>query len=443
MPKEIWIYPSSRRRFLQSSSLAAAALFAGPSLLRGQNLNSKLDVAAIGADGKGAGDTDGLASENIVALCDIDQSRLQARSKKYPDARLFTDYRKMLADMKGIDAVHVSTPDHHHAPASMMAIKLGKHVYCQKPLTHSVYEARKLAEAAKEYKVATLMGNQGHSGEGVRKFCSLVWSGALGDIKEVHCWTDRPGRWWKQGLQRPAGSKPVPAHVDWDLFLGPAPDRPYHDGYHPFAWRGWWDFGTGAVGDMACHVMDAANAALKLGLPTSVEARQEGNTPESGPIWSIVTFEFPARQGLPPVKVVWYEGDKRPAPSLMGLRPDEKMMDNGSLFIGTKGKVLVETYGANPRLTSDSELKELPIVESVIPPSPGHYQEFIKACKGEKTPFMASFDYAGPFTEMVLLGNVAVRVGRKIQWDGPNMKALNAPEAAQYVRREYRKGWTL
>lgn len=442
MNRQRIVYPLSRRKFILASGGMAGVIFAaGPAVVRGQNLNSKLNIAGIGVGGKGASDVDGMGGENIVALCDVDTRQIDRAKMKYPNARVWRDYREMLEKQKDIDAVTVSTPDHSHAPAAMMAIKLGKHAYVQKPMTHSIFEARKLTEAARERKVATLMGNQGHSGEGVRKLCSLIWSGALGDITEVHCWTDRPI--WPQGLTRPEGSKPVPAYLDWDLFLGPAPERPYNDGYHTFAWRGWWDFGTGALGDMACHIMDPACWALKLRDPISVEAVQEGNTAESGPKSSTITYHFPARNGMPPVKVVWHDGRKTPSRELLGLAPDAKIPDNGSLFIGTKGKITTETYGGNPRLTPDSALKELPKVELAIPLSPGHYQEFILACKGQKTPGMGDFDYAGPFTEFVLLGTVAVRAGKKLLWDGPNMKVTNAPEANQYVRREYRKGWTL
>jgi predicted dehydrogenase len=433
----------SRRDFLRFSTLATGALIStGPFIVRGQNLNNKLNIACIGVEGKGASDLDGVAQgNNIVGLCDIDDNRLASAAKKHPNAKKFNDYRKMLEELKEIDAVTVSTPDHHHAPAALRAIKLGKHVYCQKPLTHSVYEARTLTEAARKHKVATLMGNQGHSSDGVRSLCELIWSGALGQVTEVHCWTDRPI--WPQGMKQRPPTQPVPESVHWDLFLGPAPERPYAKEYQPFNWRGWWDYGTGALGDMACHIMDPARWSLKLGHPDSVAAEQEGNTEESGPNWSIITYMFPKRGDMGPVKLIWYDGKKKPSHELFGVGADAKLPDNGSLFIGSKGKILVETYGGNPKPTPDSQLKELPKIEKSLPRSPGHYQEFIMACKGQKTPGMADFDYAGPFTEMVLLGNLAVRTGKKIEWDGPKMRAKNVKEAAQYVKSQYRKGWEV
>ena len=439
----------SRREFLHYSALAGSvALLPGcittgiaPAVGRIKSPNEKLNIAVIGAGGKGASDTDGVANENIVALCDIDEGTLRKRAEKYPGARLFRDYRKMLEEMKEIDAVTVSTPDHHHAPASMLAITLGKHVYCQKPLTHSIYEARMLTLTARKHKVATLMGNQGHSKNDVREFCELIWAGAIGPVREAHIWTDRPI--WPQGIKRPIEVHEVPAHIDWDLFLGPAPYRPFNkDAYHPFKWRGWWDFGTGALGDMACHLMDPAFWALKLGHADSVEAESFGGTSETAPNWAIIRYQFPARGDMPPVKIVWYDGGKKPSNELLGLAPDKKSPDNGSLFIGDKGKLTCETYGEKPRFTPDSKVQEFPKPPQTLPRSIGHYQEWIAACKGAPNTG-SNFDYAGPFTEMVLMGNLAVRAGKKINWDGPNMRATNAPEVAQYIRREYRPGWKV
>lgn len=438
-----WSAPVTRRRFLRASGLIAATAAYGPFILRGQNLNDKLDIAAIGAGGKGESDTDGLASENIVALCDIDGNTLAKRSQKYPKAKLFRDYRKMLEEMKDIDAVTVSTPDHHHAPAAMMAIKLRKHVYCQKPLTHSIHEARMLTRAARKYKVATMMGNQGHSGEGVRNFCELLWSGIIGKVREAHCWTDRPI--WPQGILRPTETHPVPPHVDWDLFLGPAAQRPFHkDAYHPFKWRGWWDFGTGALGDMGCHIIDPANWALKLSEANTIvlEAESSGVNNETAPLWSVVTYHFPARADMPPLKLVWWDGKKHPPSELFELKEGEKVPDNGSLFIGDQGKMLVGSYGESPKLLPAAKFKDFTTPPKTLPRVAGHYQEFITACKGG-TPAGANFDYAGPFTEIVLLGNLAVRAGHKFTWDVKRMKAVDLSAANQYVRRKYRKGWVL
>ena len=438
----------TRRAFLRASALAAGATLLPACATRRKSPNDKLNVAIIGCGGKGDSDAAGVAGENIVALCDVDENTLKKAAEKYPGARLYRDYRRMLDEQKDIDAVTVSTPDHQHAPASMMAIKLGKHVYCQKPLTHSIYEARMLTLAARKHKVATMMGNQGHASEGVRAFCELIWAGAIGPVREAHCWTNRPI--WPQGRNRPEGSDPVPANLDWDLWLGPAPVRPFRkahpDGkqpvYHPFAWRGWWDFGTGALGDMACHIMDPANWALKLTHPLSVEAETSGLTAEMGPNWSVIRYQFPARGEMPPLTLTWHDGGKKPGPELLGLKPGATVPDNGSLFIGDKGKLTCETYGDNPRFTPDSKTQEFPKVARILPRSVGHYQEWIEACKGGPNTG-ANFDYAGPFTEIVLLGNLAVRSGKKIEWDGPNMRARNAPEVAQFIRREYRQGWTL
>lgn len=440
-PANRFVARTSRRSFFKrtAAGVTAAAAF-GPFTLRGQNLNSRLNIGIIGTGGKGASDTDGCASENIVALCDIDANTLRERAQKYPKARQYRDYRKMIEGLRELEAVTVSTPDHVHAPAAMMAIKAGKHVYVQKPLTHSIWEARQLRLAAKEQKVATMMGNQGHAGEGVRHFCELIWAGVIGPIHEVHAWTDRPI--WPQGIQRPPEAPSIPAHIAWDLWLGPAPWRPYSPAYHPFKWRGWWDFGTGALGDMGCHVLDGVNWALKLGHPTSVEARQEGAKDETGPLWEEITFEFPAREGMPPLKLTWHDGKKKPSAELAGGPNVLAKQDNGVLLIGEKGKLITEPYGDSPRFTPDSAAKEFPIVEKILPRSIGHYEEWITACKGAPNTG-ANFDYAGPLTEWILLGNLAVRAGQKLDWDGAKMVATNDPEASRFVRREYRQGWNL
>jgi len=352
---------------------------------------------------------------------------------------------------KGIDAVFVATPDHHHAPASMLALAHRKHVYCEKPLTHSIYEARRLAEAARQAKVATQMGNQGMSSEGTRLLVEFIQAGAIGPVREVHVWTDRPVNWWPQGVDRPAYTDPVPAGLDWDLFLGPAPERPYaevhRDGpfkgkkvYHPFVWRGWWDFGTGALGDIACHAMAPAFWALGLGLPAAVEARHSGCNTETFPNWSVITYEFPARGERPPAKLVWYDGKQKP-PRPPELEPERNLGDNGSLFVGEKGAILLDQA---PRLLPEAKMKEYKRPDPSIPrvPKDDHHEDWFLACKGGR-PACSNFDFAGPLTEAALVGNLAIRFGKRIEWDGPAMKATNAPEAAPLVRREYRKGWTL
>ncbi len=454
----------TRRQFIYSSAIAAGGIaLSGCATARPRRVsaNEKLNIGIIGCGGKGASDADGVSGENIIALCDVDENTLNNAAKKYPGARLYRDYRVMLATEKTLDAVTVSTPDHHHFPATMMAIQLGKHVYCQKPLTHSVWEARMLTLAARKHGVATQMGNQGHCSDAVRDMCEMIWAGAIGDVREAHCWTDRPAGWWPQGVTRPAGEDEVPKNLDWDLWLGPAPWRPYKNKwpeteihkskgrggkgvYHPFSWRGWWDFGCGALGDMGCHVMDGANWALKLGYPTSVEVVDSAPlNSESAPEWAIIRYQFPARGEVPPVTLTWYDGGKKPA------RPDElgegkNLESNGTLFIGDKGKIVCGTYTENPRLLPESRQKEFVKPAQTIPRIPGgnSHADWIRACKGGPAA-CSNFDYAGPFTEVVLLGNLALRVGKKIEWDGPNMKTKNLPEADKYIRTTPRNGWKV
>src|SRR5436190_8836330 len=328
----------------------------------------KLNLAGIGFGGQGAQDLAAMESENIVALCDVDQHYAAPIFKKYPKAKQFTDYRKMLDEMKEIDAVVIATPDHHHAFASMEAIKRGKHIYCEKPLTHSVWEARQVAAAAREAKVATQMGNQGQASGETRRLCELVWAGVIGKVHEAHIWTDRPSNglfneYWPQGVSRPKETPPVPSTLDWDLWLGPAPSRPYNPIYLPFVWRGWWDFGTGALGDIGCHAMDPVFRALKLGAPLTVQAASTRVNQETFPLGSIITYEFPTRSAapqainshvkgltgpaaggveMPPCKLTWYDGGLRP-PRPDGLPDGRVMGDNGRLLVGDKGFILNDT----------------------------------------------------------------------------------------------------
>jgi len=375
-----------------------------------------------------------------VALCDVDSKRLAERAAKYPKAKLFSDYRKMLEEQKGIDAVIVSTPDHHHAFAAVMAMKLGKHVYCQKPMAHSIWEARLMRQVAARQKVATQMGNQGHSYDSTRRLVELVQAGVLGDVREVHVWTDRPI--WPQGVDRPAGEDPVPENLLWELWLGPAPWRPYKkDVYHSFKWRGWWDFGTGALGDMACHNTDAAFWSLKLDAPVSVEAESSGANKETCPNWSIIRFEFPARGSMPPVRLTWYDGGKLPSRDLVG---GEELPKNGTIMVGSKAKIVFRDWNPNGfRLLPEDKFKDFQGPPQTVPRAPnGPYREWIEACKGGPA-CLSNFEYAGRLTETVLLGNVAIRLGKKFDWDATNLKAMNTPEADQYIHREYRKGWTF
>src|ERR1051326_6311377 len=361
--------PLTRRHFIATAAASAAAFTILPSGVLGRpgtpGANAKLNLAGIGIGGQGASDLRELESENIVALCDVDKNHGARIFKKYSDAKQFTDYRKMLDEMKEIDGVVIATPDHHHVFASMEAIKRGKHVYCEKPLTHSVWEARQVADSARKAKIATQMGNQGQASDATRRLCELVWAGVIGKVHEAHIWTDRPSQglyneYWPQGVGRPKETPSVPSTLDWDLWLGPAPLRPYHPAYLPFKWRGWWDFGTGALGDIGCHAMDPVFRALKLSAPLSVQASSTRVNDETYPLGSIVTYQFPARDAapqstnrhiagqsgpsagaieMPPCKLVWYDGGLRP-PRPAGLPEGRKMGDNGRLLIGDKGFIL-------------------------------------------------------------------------------------------------------
>ncbi len=409
--------------------------------------SEKLNIAGIGVGGQGGSDIRNMETENIVALCDVDWRHASGIFKRYPNAKKYRDYRKMLDEQKDIDAVVVGTPDHLHAFASMYAIKLGKHVYCEKPLTHSVYEARKLAEAARERKVATQMGNQGQASEETRRLCEIVWDGAIGPVREAHIWTDRPSNglfneYWPQGVNRPKEEPPVPDTLDWDLWLGPAPFRPYNPVYLPFKWRGWWDFGTGALGDIGCHSFDPVFRALKLGHPTSVQASSTRVNKETFPLGSMVRYQFRARGDMPPLTFTWYDGGIRP-PRPEELPDGRELGPNGRMLVGDKGKLL------NSRLLPETKFKDYQMPPRTIPRSIGHYKEWTEACKGGK-PGGSNFDWAGPLAEVVLLGNVALRselreelTRMKLNWDPASMKITNLAEANAFLRREYRQGWTL
>jgi predicted dehydrogenase len=441
----------SRRHFLMAGGATLAGCAAGgkgngngtPSLTRlgYRSPNERLAVAAIGAGGKGAVDIGACARENVVALCDVDWKNAAETFARFPQARRYKDFRQML-DREKLDAVTISTADHTHAAAALSAMQRGLHVYLQKPLTHNVKEARLLTEAARKYRVATQMGNQGHSNEGARLLCELVWSGAIGDVREVHAWTNRPI--WPQGIGAALAGEAVPDHLDWDLFLGPAPMRAFNPAYTPFKWRGWWDWGSGALGDMACHILDGANWALQLSHPTSVECiRQEGRTAEAFPTKSIVRFQFPARRTMPALTLTWYEGGLLP-PRPAGVPEGQKLGDgnNGSLLIGDKGILTTGTYSERTRLLPDERMVDFKPPPQLLTRSPGHYQDWIRACKGGE-PACSSFDYSGPFTEWVLLGTVAQRFEGKLLWDAANLRFTNHPEANQYLTRAYRPGWEL
>jgi predicted dehydrogenase len=410
--------------------------------------SDKVNIAGVGVGGRGSGDIAALSSQNIVALCDVDWRNAGGTFKRHPNARKYKDFRRMLdKEDKNIDAVMVAAPDHIHAVASVAAIKRGKHVYCEKPLTHSVYEARMVAKAAREARVATQMGNQGQASEGTRLMCEYIWAGAIGPVREVHVWTDRPLRglsdvYWPQGVGRPEDRPSPPDTLDWDLWLGPAPYRPYHPSYVPFKWRGWWDFGTGALGDIGCHSIDPIWRALKLEAPLTVEAACTLVNKETYPVASRVTYQFGARGDMPPVKMHWYDGGMRP-PRPDELEDGQQFGTNGTLFVGDKGKMLGYT------VIPESRRKEFGKPPKMLERSPGHHQEWIDACKGGK-PAGSNFDHAGPLAEAVLLGNVALRADLKskltrtrLHWDSKNFKITNMPEANQYLQRDYREGWSL
>jgi len=444
----------SRREFMGAAAAVAAFTIVPRHVLGGQGNtppSEKVNVASIGAGGMGGGNTGACADAgaNIVALCDVDWDRAAGTFKRFPDARKYKSCIEMLdKEGKNIDAVIVATPDHMHAVASMAAMKRGKHVYCQKPLTRLVSEARAMTEAARKYKIVSQMGNQGHSGDGVRDICEWIWAGVIGEVKEVHAWTNRPI--WPQGIDRPEGEDPVPPTLDWSLWIGPAPMRPYKKGvYNPFSWRGWWDFGGGALADMACHVLDPVFWALKLKYPTSVEASCTPVNKETYPPASIVHYEFPEREGMPAVKVHWYDGGLKPArpPELEVGRPINQAASN-VLFIGSKGVLRCGEYGDNPQLLPYERMKEFSknkppqTLKRIKTSHEGNWLEAIRT-GGQAT---SNFDYSGPLTEMVTMGNLAIRpenVGKKLLWDGEKMRVTNDEKANDFVQTHYREGWSL
>lgn len=454
--------PLSRRKFLKGTAIAAAAITIVPRhVLGGSGFtppSDKLNIAGVGIGGMGKSNLRACSTENIVALCDVDQVYAAPVFKKYPGAKRYSDFRKMLEKQKDIEAVIVATPDHSHAVVAMMAIQMGKHVYVQKPMTHAVYEARMLTEAARKHKVMTQMGNQGRSGEGTRLICEWIWDGAIGPVREVHAWTNRPV--WPQGIsvERPKATPPVPAGLNWDLWLGPAQYRPYHPAYLPRSWRAWWPFGTGSLGDMGCHILDPAVWALKLKYPEYVEGnistywegfwKETKPKNENYPRSTVARFKFPARGDMPAAKLTWWDG------GLMPERPEEleegRRMgdsDGGLLFIGDKGKIMAGCYGKNPRIIPEEKMKAYHQPPKTIPRIPGgisgHEKDWIRSCKDGK-PASSNFDNSGPLAELVLMGNLAVRYpNKRLLWDGKKMQVTNDVEANAYVKRQYREGWSL
>jgi predicted dehydrogenase len=436
----------SRRQFLShlgATGAVAVGLRGVPALARTRSAADKLNLAIIGCGGQGAENLSQVSGENIVALCDVDERRAAEAFEKHPKARRFRDYRKMLDQIPSqIDAVVVSTPDHMHAPISLAAMELGKHVYCEKPLTWGIEEVRRMARVAREKGLATQMGTQGMAHDQSRAGIEVIRSGVLGEITELHVWTDRPAGWWLQGIDRPGDTPAVPAGLDWDLWLGVAPARPYNPAYCPFVWRGWKDFGTGAVGDMGIHNTAMPFAALELGPPSSAEVvATSGLKPESFPVWSRMRLEFPARQGRGPVAMYWYDGGQRPSADLIG---GHKLAENGAIVVGTKGTLhSVEWTGGEWSLLPEERFRDFKPPETSQPRAPkeSHHQEWLRACRGGPPAFCRFDGFAAQLTETMLVANLALRTGRKITWDAEKMEARDCPEAAPLIRREYRSGW--
>ena len=465
----------SRRHFFLGSLLTAAIPAGGygavPSLgrLGYKSPNEKLNIASIGAGGKARSDIKGCSTENIVALADPDEERASESFEAYPKATRYTDFRKMLDKQdREIDAVIVTTPDHMHGMASLWAMERGKSVYCQKPLTRTIWEARELTKAAEKFGVATQMGNQGYSNDGTREAAEIIWSGEIGEVTEVHAWTNRPI--WPQGVSKVPQGESVPSTMDWDSWIGIADDRPYSAEYAPFNWRGWYDFGCGALGDMACHILGSANMALMLDAPTSVEViSQEGKNPHTFPTKSVIRFDFPARKNMPPVKVFWYDGAKDAA-----YRPDDlegerlipidpvakqrllekdgltavdiakfeaRSQANGALFKGTNGYLATDTYAGNVHLLPKTRMDYFENPPELLTRSPGHYGDWIRAAKGGEAS-CSNFGVAGPFTEWILLGVLALRFKGKLEWDRDNMKVKNLAAANDFIKPSFRKGWS-
>lgn len=438
----------NRRRFIKTGTAAMGVGYwaaGGVQFARSQSPNEQIQFACIGVDGKGGSDSaDAGKHGKVVAICDVDERKIKKRktNEAFKESKEFFDYRTMLDEMDDkIDAVTVSIPDHNHAPAAAIALKKKKHCFVQKPMTHSIHEARVLGNLAREAGVTTQMGNQGTASDGLRRAAAIIKSGALGTPQEVHIWTNRPV--WPQGIDRPTETPAVPSYMHWEQWLGPAPYRPYHPAYHPFKWRGWWDFGTGALGDMACHTVNLPYMGLNLSNPTSVEAVTSGHNKETYPAWSVIEFAFPSNGDRPAIPMTWYDGAAHLRDDIEGgptdLLPDEELANSGALVVGDKGKLYSwGDYGNNWKVIGIDEPKDVEFVKS-----PGHFTEWADAIRAGSQSTSNFPDYAGPLTETILLGNLAVWSGKKVLWDAKNIKATNAPELASFVKNEYREGYSL
>lgn len=421
-----------RRQFVAASSAVAAGWHTSSRASGSSSVLAKLNIACIGTANRAAADIEGVKEESIVALCDVDRKYLETKAETFPDARLYADYRELIAtEGDKIDAVVIGTTDHHHAPATMHAIAAGKHVYCEKPLTHTVEEARIVAEAAAKAGVATQLGTQIHAGSNYRRVVEVIQSGAIGEVTDVHVWV---GKAWGGG-ELPAKGDPVPEHLNWDLWLGPAKERPFALGrYHPAQWRKWWAFGQGTLGDMGCHFMDLPFWALKLRHPTRIEAEGPEVHPETAPLGLIVKYEFPKTEVAPAIKMTWYDGNLAPRKVL-----GQRVPGSGVMFVGSEGMMFAD-YGSY-RLFPAEKFADYTPPEKSIPESIGHHREWIQACK-DGTPTTCNFDYSGALTETVLLGNIAYRSGRAVEWDASKLKT-DSSESQEFVSKSYRDGWEL
>jgi len=441
----------NRRSFLKTSAtIGAAATLSAPNILRGRNLNEKLNIAMIGSGGRGRRNLAEFKSENIVALCDVNENNLNAAAQQFPKARKAADFRKLFDHQKEFDAVVISTCEHTHAFATLPALQLGKHVYCEKPLTYNIEEARIIRMAARNAKVATQMGTQNHANNNYRHVVELIQSGAIGSVREVHVWHSRAWGWHESEqaarkakdrfivVRTPKGSNPIPAGLDWDLWLGPAPARSFHNDYFPGPkWYRWWDFGNGTMSDLGSHMVDLPFWALKLETPLTVEARGPKPHPDIAPASMQAIYEYGARGELPPVKLTWHQGLEKPQ---IWKNNGIPKWAYGHLFIGDKG-MLLSDYRKHV-LLPEKKFADFKGPDPFIPRSPGHHQDWVTACKGG-APTLSNFEYAGLLTEANHLGNVAYRAEKKIQWDTKEMRATNAPNAEQFIKRDYRKGWKL
>lgn len=447
-------YKATRREFLgRVGAAGAVATFVPRHVLGAEGqagANDRLNIAAIGVGGQGWGDLQGLGGENIVALCDVDERQTGRAVERWPQARRFRDFRKLLDDMEsGIDAVLVATPDHTHAAACLAAIERGKHLYCEKPLAHSVHEVRQVVEAARAKKVTTQLGNQGHSFDSIRTFCEWIWDGAIGNVTEVHACCDAFPQVYTQidNLPKLSEKHEVPAELDWDLWLGPAAWREYHPMYVPFNWRGWLPFGTGAFGDWVCHVVDPVFWALDLGAPTSIQAEVDGYDPQKHadvyPAGVAITFEFPAKGKRGPVKLVWFDGSKRP-PRPKDLEEGRNPPGTGAIVLGDKGTITYGSHGAGGvRIVPEAKMQAYKQPEQKLPRVPGHQQDWLAAIR-EGRPAGSNFEYGGALTELALLGVIAIKFpGEKLQWDVAGMRFTNNDAANQYLRPKFREGWGL